>query len=142
MSFKSFDFFVQRTTTTGTLRERDVTRITKPTRKDGKLGRASYSITCPTTGILEDCVIRRTCVNFLGHFCCQAIWLAKSAQSTDQTGAESVPQRTGRRNQRPQTTMMLAVHFRFRRIVVWISLLPRSDQNNREPMATNPQLPK
>ena len=52
MSFKSFDFFVQRTTAASTTSERDIIGSIRFTRKSGKLGRNVRVITCHTTGIL------------------------------------------------------------------------------------------
>lgn len=77
MSFKPFDFFVQRTTTTGTLRERDVTRLAELIPKDGNLGRVAYGIKPPTTRTLEVCAIQKACVIFPCRICRNEIWLKK-----------------------------------------------------------------
>ena len=63
MSFKSFDFFVQRTTTTSTTSERDIIDPVRFVRKSGKLGRNDRAITCHTTGTLATYKDRQSSAN-------------------------------------------------------------------------------
>ena len=63
MSFKSFDFFVQRTTAASTTTERDTIDLVRFVRKSGKLGRNDRDITCHTTGTLATYKDRQNSAN-------------------------------------------------------------------------------
>jgi len=101
MSFKSFDFFVQRTTAASTTSERDIIDPVRFVRKSGKLGRNDRAITCHTTGTLATYKDRQSSANSP----CRMFRIANRTQNVlnhpkHQSPAQSLADESPNNNQR------------------------------------------